>query len=73
MATGKLGHLHVQVATARDGSILYCDRDWRMGGRDYRVKLPDGRIVNGTNLEPGKVGRALPPPNGGRWSWSLKI
>ena len=54
-----IGDYHL-IAVAKDGAALYESRNWRMGGRTWRVRLADGTERNATSGRPK-------PPGGGRW------
>lgn len=58
------------VATDKDDNGLYAYRNWRMGGRSYKVRLVSGVVKQWGDYAVGS-GRARPnpPPAGGRWKW----
>ena len=60
--------LYYLKAVAADGSGLYEERNFRMGGRSYRVRLADGTERDWTYI--GNLGRvsAKPAPVG-EWLW----
>lgn len=61
--------LYHLVATNAAGYALYEERNWRMGGRSYRIRTPEGEVRDGTDY--GHLGRVKPKaaPEGGRWRW----
>lgn len=58
----------VLVATDRAGNALYCERNWRMGGKSYTLRTPAGQTRAWTRQGIGHQS-AEKPPSGGRWTW----
>lgn len=59
--------LYFLVAVANDGSALYEDRNWRMGGRYFKIRLADGVVVSGNDW--GRERIRPKKPATGRWNW----
>ena len=61
--------LYHLVATDRDGNALYGYRNWRMGGRSFKLRTPEGIVRSWDDWTArGKtVARKAPA---GRWSWN---
>jgi len=66
------GHFHL-VATDTAGNALYGWRNWRVGGRHFKVRLTDGTERDWDAWT--KAGQTKPaaPPAGGRWAWDADM
>ena len=60
------------VATDSAGNGLFAWRNWRVGGRHYRMRSQDGSMRDWETFD--KQGRTRPkPPTRGRWSWDQEM
>lgn len=62
-------HLYYLVATARGNTGLYEFRNYRMGGKLYKVLLLDGETVRDWNAYPVNASNRPKPAPIGRWRW----
>ena len=62
------GQFHL-VAVDREGNALYAWRNFRVGGRSFRLRRPDGRSMSWDAWD--RQGRTRPrTAPAGRWSWN---